>query len=445
LIGVSEKSRLSSPDPGVAGSRAAALDDTERRSPHRFVVLLWILTALFALRVLGQAIQHWAPLSVLPPFGDFQGSKLPYPMLLGIQLAILALMAGAAWRHTAGRLARRPLAARVLQAFAAIYFTGSVLRILVGVFYPDAGPWFTAWIPAFFHLVLAGFVWTMALIYAQDAPASRPDTQWWNYAIYPLSVACAFALFAVLREQGLSLPVALYATIVANALWILLLEAWLPRWRDIRSDALYIALVQVALPRLLAIGVVLGLAGFAYRPSSPWPHHWHWAAQTLLMVLLVDLLRYWVHRACHHFPALWRLHQVHHSPRLLYSLNTSRFHPLEKVLHFCADAVPFLLLGVAPEVLAGYFLVYAVNGFYQHSNIRLRYGLLNYIVGSAETHRWHHARDPAMAQCNFSSTTLVWDQVFGTWYWPGRAVDRVGILDDAYPTGFWRQMAAPFR
>ena len=199
------------------------------RPPPRFAVLLWTLTALFALRVLGQAIQHWAPLPVLPAFGDFQGSNLPYPMLLGIQLAILALMVGASWRHAAGKLARRPLAARVLHAFAAIYFTASVLRILVGVFHPDAGPWFTAWIPAFFHLVLAGFVWTLALSYAQDATGNRPDTQWWNYAIYPLSVACAFALFAVLREQGMSLPVALYATIVVNALWILLL-AYITRY-----------------------------------------------------------------------------------------------------------------------------------------------------------------------------------------------------------------------
>ncbi len=36
--------------------------------------------------------------------------------------------------------------------------------------------------------------------------------------------------------------------------------------------------------------------------------------------------------------------------------------------------VPFLLLGVVPEVIAGYFLMYSVNGLFQHSNVRLRYG-----------------------------------------------------------------------
>ncbi len=67
-------------------------------------------------------------------------------------------------------------------------------------------------------------------------------------------------------------------------------------------------------------------------------------------------------------------------------------------------------------------------------------------MGSAETHRWHHARDPKTASCNFSNTTIVWDLLFGTWYLPkGKPVDEIGIMDRAYPKGFWAQMLAPFR
>jgi sterol desaturase/sphingolipid hydroxylase (fatty acid hydroxylase superfamily) len=164
------------------------------------------------------------------------------------------------------------------------------------------------------------------------------------------------------------------------------------------------------------------------------------------MVLIVDFFRYWLHRACHHFPRLWRLHEVHHSPELLYVLNVGRFHPLEKLLHFTVDSVPFLLMGVAPEVLAGYFLLYSVNGFFQHSNLQLRYGLLNYLVGSAETHRWHHARDPKIASCNFSNTTIAWDLIFGTWRLPPhKVVEDIGVMDKEYPRGFLQQMRAPFR
>ncbi|MGH9319287.1 MAG: GH3 family domain-containing protein, partial [Vicinamibacteria bacterium] len=70
----------------------------------------------------------------------------------------------------------------------------------------------------------------------------------------------------------------------------------------------------------------------------------------------------------------------------------------------------------------------------------------NYIVGSAETHRWHHARDPKRAYCNFGNTTIVWDLLFGTWYLPkGQPVGDIGIMDKSYPKGFWAQMLTPFR
>jgi hypothetical protein len=137
----------------------------------------------------------------------------------------------------------------------------------------------------------------------------------------------------------------------------------------------------------------------------------------LLIVLAVDLMGYWLHRACHTFTPLWRLHEVPHSPDMLYTSNTARFHQLEKVLHFSLDSVPFLLLGVAPEMIAAYFLLCSANVFLQ-CNARLRYGWLNYVVASAETHRWHHAWNPKTAHCNFSNTIIVWELLFGAWYLP---------------------------
>ena len=215
-----------------------------------------------------------------------------------------------------------------------------------------------------------------------------------------------------------------------------------------KADVAFMALVQVALPRaLVALGVV-ELSGWIYEsaPSQLWPHDWSLAAQIIAMVLSVDFVRYWLHRACHTFAPLWGLHEVHHSPDILYALNVGRFHPLEKTLHFCVDTVPFVLVGVSPDVIAGYFLLYSVNGFFQHSNLHLRYGWLNYVVGSAETHRWHHAKDPKTASCNFGNTTIVWDLLFGTWRLPrGKPVGEIGIMDRTYPKGFWAQMFTPFR
>jgi ornithine lipid hydroxylase len=274
------------------------------------------------------------------------------------------------------------------------------------------------------------------------------------YVWYPLFAAAAIGAFAYALGSGAPLPLAAYVPVIAVGLAIVVLEwrfpehaAWRPRAADLGADAAFMALVQVALPRLLAPLAVLAIAAWMHenRPSSLWPHDWPLAAQAVVMVLAVDLVRYWLHRACHASPLLWRLHEVHHSPDILYVLNVGRFHPLEKTLHFCVDTAPFLLLGVSPEIVACYFVVYSVNGLFQHSNVKLRYGWLNYAVGSAETHRWHHARDPKTASCNFGSTTIVWDLLFGTWHLPrDRSISDIGIPDRDYPRGFWRQMAKPF-
>ena len=42
-------------------------------------------------------------------------------------------------------------------------------------------------------------------------------------------------------------------------------------------------------------------------------------------------------------------------------MNVGRFHPIEKAVQFCADALPFVLVGVGGEALAAYFVFYAVN------------------------------------------------------------------------------------
>jgi sterol desaturase/sphingolipid hydroxylase (fatty acid hydroxylase superfamily) len=273
------------------------------------------------------------------------------------------------------------------------------------------------------------------------------------YLWYPLVFALAIAAFAAILSGGGPLLAAVYLPIALSATTVILLEIWDPArrdWRpgqgDVRSDLAFLAVVQVLVPRALAPLAAILAAGVLHDPTqSLWPHHWPLAAQVILMVLGVDLMRYWLHRACHTFGPLWRLHEVHHSPDILYSLNVGRFHPLEKVLHFSLDTVPFLLLGVAPEVIGAYFLLYAVNGFFQHSNVRLRHGFLNYVMGTAETHRWHHARDPRTAQCNFGNTTILWDLVFGTWYLPQHRVLDIGICDRYYPKDFWAQMLAPFR
>jgi len=273
---------------------------------------------------------------------------------------------------------------------------------------------------------------------------------------YPAIMVMAFVLFALLRQRGVSVGVSTYVPIVLTALVVALFErlfpfrrVWQPDVPELGTDFLFLTVVQLALPPVLGFAFAYALVEPARALDLPlamlWPHDWPIWMQAVVMVLVVDLLRYWLHRAAHETDTLWRLHAVHHSVRQLYWLNTARFHPLEKALQMSLDSLPFLLMAVDPRVLALYYLAYATNGFFQHCNIDLRYGVLNYVVGSAETHRWHHSQTPREANTNYGSTLIVWDLVFGTWFLPSnRQVTELGLHDQGYPRSFVRLMGAPF-
>ncbi len=275
------------------------------------------------------------------------------------------------------------------------------------------------------------------------------------WLIYPCVMMASVAAYFSLLNINTPLLAAIYVPVVGSALLITFFEwrtphrrAWHPRAAEIKTDARYLLVVQVALPYLVSMAFMLWLVQPLRALHLPlatlWPQHWSVAAQTLLMILCADFLRYWLHRAAHANRTLWSLHAVHHAPTRLYWLNVGRFHPLEKPLQMLLDGLPFLLLGVSEAVIALYFVLYAVNGFFQHCNIRLNYGLLNYVVGSAATHRWHHARAPQRS-CNFGNTVIVWDLLFGTWYLPKHCnADDVGVRNKNYPQSFAAQLRAPF-
>jgi sterol desaturase/sphingolipid hydroxylase (fatty acid hydroxylase superfamily) len=274
---------------------------------------------------------------------------------------------------------------------------------------------------------------------------------------YPAVIAAAFGLFAFLQFEGVSLILSMYIPVLLTAAVVTWLELrfpyraeWRPPTSEVRTDLVFMTVVQLAFPPMVAFVFTYALVAPARALNLPlaalWPHGWPIWIQALLMVLVVDFLRYWLHRAAHQNDTLWRLHSVHHSVEQLYWLNTARFHPLEKILQMVLDSLPFLLMQVDAKVLALYYIAYATNGFFQHCNIRLRYGLLNYIVGSAETHRWHHSRVPRESNANYGNTVIIWDLVFGTWFLPReREIADLGLQDAAYPKSFLMLMRAPFR
>ena len=292
--------------------------------------------------------------------------------------------------------------------------------------------------------------------HVNPADADSPVFRLVAAASYPVVLGSGFAVYAALASRGWPVTGASYAAVLIGAVLVTLHELRLPyrtQWRpsasDVGTDALFMAVVQAALPLLLSFTLVVALAGLldagGLSVSGLWPHDIPIAAQVCLMLLAADFPRYWLHRAFHRFAPMWRLHAVHHSPHRLYWLNVGRFHPIEKAVQYTVDALPFVLMGVAPQVLAAYFVFYAINGFFQHSNCEVRLGLLNYIVSGPELHRWHHSERSEESDHNFGNNLIIWDVLFRTRFLPpDREVGPLGLRNRAYPPGFLAQMRTPF-
>ncbi|PCJ79733.1 MAG: hypothetical protein COA57_15455 [Flavobacteriales bacterium] len=90
----------------------------------------------------------------------------------------------------------------------------------------------------------------------------------------------------------------------------------------------------------------------------------------------------------------------------------------------------------------------AVHGMFQHCNIHLKLGLLNYVFSMAELHRWHHSLKIEEANTNYGNNIIFWDIVFGTMHYPKdqEASEDIGLSEiENFPEDYLGQVASPFQ
>lgn len=278
----------------------------------------------------------------------------------------------------------------------------------------------------------------------------------WAWVVYPLTMALAFALFFLLYFVNTSVFTFTYVPVFLGIGLVTLSEIaspymkeWKPNRDEVKTDLIYMTTIQVVLPKVLtfivAITLLEWLQGNGVGLLSAWPNHWPLGLQAVTMILAADFFRYWLHYFSHKSLFLWRLHAIHHSSKKLYWINVGRFHPIEKAMQFLVDALPFILLGISQEALALYFVFYSVNGFFQHSNVNLKMGWLNYLISGPELHRWHHSRKIRESDTNFGNNIIVWDLLFGTYFNPtNKTVEELGLINRDYPMDYLSQMQTPF-
>jgi sterol desaturase/sphingolipid hydroxylase (fatty acid hydroxylase superfamily) len=91
-------------------------------------------------------------------------------------------------------------------------------------------------------------------------------------------------------------------------------------------------------------------------------------------------------------------------------------------------------------------LLGTVHNLFQHCNIDVKIGPLNYVFSMAELHRLHHSDDPAESNANYGGHLALWDLVFGTRLWPRKrpAPEHLGLTDlPLFPETLGAQLLSP--
>jgi sterol desaturase/sphingolipid hydroxylase (fatty acid hydroxylase superfamily) len=165
----------------------------------------------------------------------------------------------------------------------------------------------------------------------------------------------------------------------------------------------------------------------------------------LIFVLAIDFIRYWMHRAMHSVPALWRFHRAHHSDRAFNASTNVRDQWLGVIY---GDA---LIAGATGLLFGGMFVplpltaAYIAYGFFTHANLRLGLGPLTPLFVGPQYHRIHHSLSSWHANRNFASFFPLFDILFGTYYAPKPGeFPATGLLGERHD-GWWRMQLLPFR
>lgn len=273
-----------------------------------------------------------------------------------------------------------------------------------------------------------------------------------------LATAAVVALLSAI-ERGIDPPTAMsvcilaaYAIIAVGERLTPYRESWLHSRNDLRTDGAWFAtnglLNRLLEPPVLAIAAIGG-AWLAERVGADlWPSAWPWLGQLALALVVAEFFEYWFHRGMHEVDVLWRFHATHHSAPRLYWLNAVRFHVVDYIMVGIVKLIPLALLGAGVEVLVLVNCFAAVHGAYQHANLPVRLGPLNWIFSMTELHRWHHSPKLSEANHNYGGNLILWDIVFGTRYLPSDREPPEGIGIETmpeFPTGYWQQLLSPFR
>ena len=164
---------------------------------------------------------------------------------------------------------------------------------------------------------------------------------------------------------------------------------------------------------------LLGLTLAAPLPALAWTHRlatirMDSVAAWLGLYLLVEFAYYWHHRLTHRVRWFWATHSVHHSSNQLMLASAIRLGWTGRLGGAVAFFAPLVWLGFAPQAVYGLLAAGLFYQFWIHADWLPRLGPLEWVLNTPTHHRVHHASNPEYLDCNYGSSLIVFDRLFGT-------------------------------
>lgn len=174
------------------------------------------------------------------------------------------------------------------------------------------------------------------------------------------------------------------------------------------------------------------------------------AAVVLLVVdlILLDIWTYWLHRAYHKIPFLWRFHEVHHRDEFLDTTSAVRFHIGEVAISALLRLIPIALLAIPITHILLFETLLLCSALFHHSNVKLPASLekrLSLFIVTPSIHWVHHHAVRKDTDSNYASILSVWDRLFKTRSNTERSVDMKIGTEDKSDVGAFELIALPFR
>lgn len=163
--------------------------------------------------------------------------------------------------------------------------------------------------------------------------------------------------------------------------------------------------------------------GLLHQVSWPLP------VKLALGFVWLDFVIYWQHRFFHEWPALWRLHKVHHLDLDLDASAGVRFHPAEYLVSMLIKIAAVGVFGTHFLAVLVFEIVLNAVSTFHHAAIALPKPLdafLRLFLVTPDYHRVHHSIEPDETNSNYSFNLTLWDRLFGS-YVPQPRADHATI------------------